>query len=75
MRPKLEYLQIARGVAALLVVLLHINGRANFSLYFSPFGGIFRKLILALAVYWAEIDRVSPTNDAIARRRPYCFPG
>jgi len=41
MGKKLEYLQITRGIAALIVVLHHITGSASFYLNFKLLGGIF----------------------------------
>jgi exopolysaccharide production protein ExoZ len=41
MDKKLPYLQIARAIAALIVVLHHITGAGTFYLNFNPVGGIF----------------------------------
>ncbi len=49
MKSRLDYLQMAGGVAALMIVLLHINARASFSLLFTPLGGIFR-------IGWSGVD-------------------
>jgi exopolysaccharide production protein ExoZ len=41
MKSKLELLQIGRGIAAILVVMLHITGHAEFYMHFSLLGGAF----------------------------------
>jgi exopolysaccharide production protein ExoZ len=41
MKSKLEYLQIGRGLAALLIVLYHITETSQFYFHFMPLGGIF----------------------------------
>lgn len=49
MQKKLEFLQIGRGVAALIVVLHHITAVGIFYLNFTPLGGVFK-------VGWNGVD-------------------
>jgi exopolysaccharide production protein ExoZ len=49
MKTKLELLQIGRGLAAILVVMLHITGHADYYLHFTLFANIF-------TVGWTGVD-------------------